>query len=187
MSGNGTGNGKSLSAARLAVAVASGVLCLTAGAFAAGCSSTADAGSASMSYTLTAEQESNDTIVIGDLPRVSDVESEEEEGYENGESLGFDEESQLQQEKTAGFSGGSVVSVNVQPLEDGITAGTEGDVPGFTASTGLPPSVPHSIEGLTTCLGCHSEGDNAVPTNHTKNSLGDETCLNCHTTSDVSE
>lgn len=119
---------------------------------------------------------SNDTVVLGDLDRYSpDVEQAAAEGA----SLGFDEESNLQQEKTAGFSGGAVVS-NIEPLGPGIDDYAEEEPVGMYATTGEPTVVPHGSANGTECLSCHASGAQAVPSSHVANGIENDQCASCH-------
>lgn len=124
-----------------------------------------------------AQPTSNDTVVLGELDAYDpSVEHEAEEGT----SLGFDEESQLQQEKTAGASGGAVQS-NLDPLEPGCTAYSEGEsTVGFKAATGEPATVPHSSSNGTECLSCHTEGEHKIPASHESAAIGNAQCVTCH-------
>ena len=119
---------------------------------------------------------SNDTVVLGDLERYS---PEAAQQHEEGASLGFDEESNLQQEKTAGFSGGAVTS-NLEELPAGITGYSEGEPAGMNATTGEPTLVPHGSANGTDCLSCHATGEQQVPVSHEANGVTNENCTSCH-------
>ncbi|MDD5806158.1 MAG: hypothetical protein PUD02_02310 [Eggerthellales bacterium] len=119
---------------------------------------------------------SNDTVVLGDLDHYQATDSQ---GHSTGESLGFDEESQLQQEKTAGFSGGAVVS-NLEALSVGVDGYAEREPIGIYATTGEPRQIPHGEANGTECLSCHEEGDNPIPQSHIDNNLTNEDCMDCH-------
>ena len=120
--------------------------------------------------------ESNDTVVLGDLDRYDPEAGQKAEG---GASLGFDEESNLQQEKTAGFSGGAVQS-NLEPLGPGITDYGEDEPVGMYATTGEPKVVPHGSANGIDCLSCHATGEQQVPASHVNNSVANEQCTSCH-------
>ena len=105
----------------------------------------------------------NDTVVLGELDRYDPV---TEQAAEQGASLGFDEESNLQQEKTAGFTGNAVTS-QVEPLPAGITGYAEAEPTGNKATTGEPPALVLS-------------GDLTMPANHAANGIAPTACFDCH-------
>lgn len=124
----------------------------------------------------TSQKKTNDIVSVGDLDH---YDPEAEQQHSAGASMGFDEESNLQQEKTAGFSGGAVVS-NIEPLNPGIDAYADREPIGIDATTGEPAEIPHGNSNGSNCLSCHSDGDHAVPQNHLDNNLTNEDCTGCH-------
>jgi hypothetical protein len=125
---------------------------------------------------------SNDTVVIGELNR---YEPQEATDAKTGPSLGIDEETELQQEKTTGGAGGAVTSTNIQPMEPGSTAYSDDpNPPGFVGMTGEPPAVSHGTTNGTECLSCHESGTgDSVPVSesHKANKVTDDLCASCHT------
>lgn len=139
------------------------------------------------SVAAVAGADENDQVVMGALDTYS---PEDEQQAGKGTSLGFDEESNLQQEKTAGASGGAITS-NVEALGPGITAYSEGETPGFTASTGEPPEIDHGDGVGSDCLSCHDSADAdgsaslissdyQIPESHRSAAIGNDQCLSCH-------
>jgi hypothetical protein len=54
-------------------------------------------------------------------------------------------------------------------------------VSGLASAQGVPPQIPHPLEGRATCLGCHEDGllgADEVPADHAGRT--NETCLSCH-------
>jgi hypothetical protein len=125
---------------------------------------------------------SNDTVVIGDLNRYDPQEGGE---AETGPSLGIDEETELQQEKTTGGAGGAVTSTNIQPMDPGSTGYSDDpNPPGFVGTTGEPPAVPHGTTNGPECLSCHETGTGGsvlISESHKANKVTNDLCASCHT------
>lgn len=164
-----SGKGRWLAAGALAT-------CLVAGLAACAPASNDKDKGASTPETVAMAEESNDTVVFGDLDR---YDPNQTQAHDVGESMGVDEETQLQQEKTAGFSGGAVVS-NLEELPAGITGYSESEPAGMNATTGEPKVVPHGNGNGADCLSCHATGEQQVPDTHVANSIANEQCTSCH-------
>ena len=155
------------------------VLALSLGACLAACAPSSKAesdGAADQAADAQAQSVDNDTVVMGDLDRYDPA---TEQAAEEGASLAFDEESSMQQEKTAGFTGDAVTS-QVEELPAGITGYSEQPPAGNDATTGEPGVVPHGDANGDNCLGCHSQGEQQVPQSHIDNGVENEDCTNCH-------
>jgi hypothetical protein len=139
----------------------------------------------SSNSSMAAITTNDNTVSQGQLGDLNHVQPSDNQSNSQGSSMGYDSDSQSQQDKTTGGAGGTVTSTDAAQLDDDfVTGGSNTNVEGFTSSTGVPPAVDHGTANGTDCLSCHSTGSGgapAIPQDHIDAGVTNDQCASCHT------